>query len=588
MLKLKNLTAAAIRKFAGSTVFNRGYGYFENGLVDEVNYHPEQESLRAKVSGNHGNYKVEITSPKSGIAATCTCPYEGYPCKHIVAVLLTFAHHREQFVRKAAEQKQEVASLETKIAALPKEELVQMILSCAGKYSEFKRELMVRFETNKEIALQAIFKDIKNAFPDPQYDEYSTGQIAEQLSIILKSVAEAPDHLRAEAYWAAADRILLELNEYGMYDESLEGMAVDALDLITECLAQNDSLAARKQEIIKKLMDYYTWGNNGMTDYIYETVHKLCSDKSDYQIIIATLKSKSKESSFHKDLLVDLYEKIGDEEAQRKTLESKLVYGLDYWELAQYWLKKGKHDKALEIVQQGLEKGEGRKSELYDYLQKYYEEQKNYGQIFALLERKAAKGELNYHNSLRTDPIYECLKRHYQAQKDYQGQINLLELRLSSQQIDLDLYKEAEKILRKDDWPAFEQQLLRRLEKTKPDNIFAWGGSSQALAEIFHYKKDWPKLFAVAQSHHDLLVKYEKLLLPIHAEFYLKHYLSQIDRLIHLRGRESYKTAAGYTRTVKRIYVTFLQQPKEWERYITNLRATHKPLRALQEELRNL
>jgi uncharacterized Zn finger protein len=137
MLRLKNLTDAAIRKFAGPTIFNRGYGYFENGLVDEVDYQPEPESLRAKVSGNHGNYKVEINSNKSGIAATCTCPYESYPCKHIVAVLLAFAHHREQFVRKAAEQQQEAASLETKIAALSKEELVQMILACAGKYSEF-------------------------------------------------------------------------------------------------------------------------------------------------------------------------------------------------------------------------------------------------------------------------------------------------------------------------------------------------------------------------------------------------------------------------------------------------------------------
>ncbi len=54
---------------------------------------------------------------------------------------------------------------------------------------------------------------------------------------------------------------------------------------------------------------------------------------------------------------------------------------MDYWRLAEYWIEKGDHDKALNIVQEGLEKGEGRKNELYYYLQEHYQKQGDYKKI---------------------------------------------------------------------------------------------------------------------------------------------------------------------------------------------------------------
>jgi hypothetical protein len=493
-----------------------------------------------------------------------------------------------------SKQNKEDVSLKTKIAALPKDELVQMILACANKYPEFKRELMVRFDADKAITLDTIRKDIARAFPDVVHEEYSTDQIATQLTIILKSVEEAPDHIKAEVYWAAADRVLKELNEYGMQDESLEELAADILEGLVECFRHKAPLQQRKQAVIASLMDYYVWGNSGMVDNIYEAVHNLCSEKSDYLIVIAKLESKAKTSSYDRDLLAQLYETIGDEAAQLKTLERHLEYGMDYWRLAEFWIKKGDRDKALKVVQEGIAKGEGRKNELYDYLQKHYEERRDHGRIFQLLQSKLEKNDLSQWENLKKDPSYQCLQRHYTATRDYQGQVKLLELRLSSKRIDLDLYKDAEKTLDAEDWPAFEKELLNNLEKAKPKrgSFGAWAGESseaeKVLAEIFVYKNDLTNLFETVKNHHDLLVKYEKQLLPFHPDFYLKHYRARIEQLINYRGRENYKTAVQYAHAVKMIYQEILQQPKEWEQYLTKLRSENKPLRALQEEFRRL
>ena len=92
----------------------------------------------------------------------------------------------------------------------------------------------------------------------------------------MKSVEDASDTIKAEVYWAVTDRILTELNEYGMDEESLEDVAINALESLAECLENNRSLRQRKKEIIEKLMEYYTWGNCGIKDYIYDSVYQLC------------------------------------------------------------------------------------------------------------------------------------------------------------------------------------------------------------------------------------------------------------------------------------------------------------------------
>jgi len=580
-MNLKTLTKNDVEQFAPSKIYERGVGYYHGGRVLSLESDPMGETIAAEVEGNYGDYTVEITTDDEyGIDAVCDCPYDGYPCKHMVAVLLAFVHERGQYLEEARKTEQQVSSLEGEVKGLPKDELVKMVMSCARKYPDFKRELIVRFEAEKPATFEAIKKQIQQAFPSIMSNSYSVLEIVRTLNSILKSVESAPENLQVDVYWAVADNTLAELNEYGMSEEALEEVAIDSMEKLPPLLQENPALKEKKEKILAELMRYYIWSNCGITDFIYETADNICAERSDYEIVIDALKkeSESDSSSYHITLLANLYAQIGEEDAQLKTLESRLEYGTDYWRLAEYWLDKEQPAKALDIVKEGIEKGRGRKSELYLHLQEHYEEKSDYGSLAELLRLKIQREELDY-RSFASDELYKCLKRHYEATDDYTGQVALLELRLESGELDCEFYQEAEWTIRDEDWQEFEERFIAKAKAQE---------NSKLLAEIYEYKGDMEALWKIAKNDRELLKEYEAGLTPIYPQEYLKLYQSIIDRYIAARGRDNYRAAAEYAETVKEIYLNLLKQPEQWDAYIEQLRKANKALRAMKDEFRNL
>ncbi|MFQ6042652.1 MAG: SWIM zinc finger family protein, partial [Candidatus Poribacteria bacterium] len=580
-MNFKSLTEEDIQRFAPAQIFQRGVGYYRGGRVSSLELDPEDETITAEVDGNYGDYTVEITVDEDGIDADCDCPYDGYPCKHMVAVLLTFVNERGQYLQEVEKAKKQVRSLESKIKQLPQDELVEMVMSCARKYPDFKRELIVRFEGEKPATFNAIKKQIQQAFPSVASNSYSISGIVRTLNSILKSVESASDSLKVDVYWAVADRTLDELNEYGMDEESLEEVAIESMRKLPPLLQDAPELKEKKEKILAELMRYYTWGNCGITDFIYEAAEEICTERSDYEILIDSLKEKAKSdvfSSYYNTLLASLYAQIGDEESQRKTLEERLEYGMDYWRLAEYWLEKGESEKALEIVREGIEKGKGRKNELYLYLQERYEENGDYEGLAELLRSKIQRQELDYH-SLAADELYKFLKRHYEAANDYAGRATLLELRLEDGELDFEFYREAESAMREEGWQKFEERFIAEAKSQNNDNL---------LAEIYEYKGDMESLWDIVKNDRELLKRYEAKLSPLYPQEYLELYQSIIGRYIAARGRSNYAAAAEYAQTVKRIYLNLLKQPEQWDAYIKQLRLANKTLRAMQDEFRHL
>jgi len=588
-MKLADLTQKGIEQFAGAKIYARGHDYYLSGNVSELSYDPDSESISAEVAGTYGDYDVEIEQVDGDMRASCNCPYEGYPCKHMVAVLLSFINHRRVYAQQAVEAKSQKAAIEERIRKLSKDELVAMVMACARKYPDFHRELMVRFEPNQKQTLDTLLKQVSRAFPSIESKSYSTDRIAKELKRILQSVESGEERIRLEVHWAVADSILGELNEYGMDDDALESVLLSALEVLKDILSEKEALAARRREIIDNLMRYYNWGNFGMADAVYDTVMDLCSEKQDFQVVIEKLESRSRSSSYIRGLLASLYHLTGDEEAELAVLERELENGMDYWSLAEYWLRKGDREKAMKIVEEGIEKGKGRKQELYDFLQNDYERRGDYEGLVKLLERKAQRDDLS-HGSLRNDPIYQSLKDYYESRSDYHSRLKLLGLCLKRDEIDLSLYKEAEEMLEKKDWVAFEKDLISRLQKQQKDREPIWmAGSGQALktlAEIYAYREDLKQLFEAVKGEHELLVKYEDSLLPLHPSHYLEEYRARAERLIAGRGRGNYQQAVGYLKRVRTIYRDIQKSSEEWDRYIQGIRENNKNLRALQEELR--
>src|SRR3989338_3141437 len=172
-MKLKNLSESAIKKFAGATIFGRGKEYCQSQMVDEIKYDAVRDHIEAEVSGSSGNnYDVEITAAPRGITATCSCPYDGYPCKHIVAVLLAFMEKRKTFVRQSIENKKKISSLKERVQALSKERLAEILLSLADKYPDCQRDLLIEMGDDPQEAVSLIRKQIHQIFRAFESDHY--------------------------------------------------------------------------------------------------------------------------------------------------------------------------------------------------------------------------------------------------------------------------------------------------------------------------------------------------------------------------------------------------------------------------------
>lgn len=593
-MKLTEYTEAAIKQLTGPTIFGRGNDYYKEGMVMSLEYDSDKDTIEAQVAGNYGDYDVSISGEQSGIQADCNCPFDGWPCKHVAAALLSFIHEKKHYIQSNKKRKKADSSLAAKIQKLSKDELANLIITYVQKFPDVKRDLMVCLESNKKATFQTIQKDIDKAFPSIESQNYSTSTIAKKLSTILQSVENASSEMQAKVYWAVAEASLSELNAYGIYEDPLEYLVIDTFELLVDIFADNPSLNDLKSDVIDGLMSYYISGNSGVTDLIYQTALDLCWDESDYQIIIDRLKRS--ESSYHKDLLAGLYAEIGDTDTQQRVLESKLEYGMDYWELAKYWFDQGDRIKGYDVILDGIERGKGRKNELYEALQKQYQEENDYDQIVNLLQQKIDKNELDQ-RMLRDDGTYQCLWEYYSTTNNYPQQKQLLELCLMRNEIDLFFYKEAEKTLNKEDWKNFESKIITNLqnsitlqqEKLKSQR-WSYGGAygsyeTSILAEIYNYKKEVERLFEIVRGSVDLLKKYESCLLPNYASEYLEVYRDRIDGLIAARGRKNYQTAVPYVKKVKQIYTEMLKRPADWKAYITHLRTSNKSLPALQDEL---
>ena len=96
MTSIMTITEDHILEKVTERSFERGMNYYDSKVVES----PIQRGNRlfAEVLGSEWEpYSVGVTFQEGDFNASCTCPYDwgGY-CKHIVAVLLTFIHDRDQ------------------------------------------------------------------------------------------------------------------------------------------------------------------------------------------------------------------------------------------------------------------------------------------------------------------------------------------------------------------------------------------------------------------------------------------------------------------------------------------------------------
>ena len=99
-----------ITKWIPKYIIDRGYEYYEEGHVEDVEVHDKK--VFAFVTGNAGNYEVVIDL-EDFAESSCECPYENY-CKHMAAVVYDIQGAGESTVKE-------------KLNGLEKEELLTVL-----------------------------------------------------------------------------------------------------------------------------------------------------------------------------------------------------------------------------------------------------------------------------------------------------------------------------------------------------------------------------------------------------------------------------------------------------------------------------
>ena len=99
--------------------------------------------------------------------------------------------------------------------------------------------------------------------------------------------------------------------------------------------------------------------------------HSICKTEEEWQYLIQKLQRYP--SDWRDSIAMNIFNQyLHDHESYLALRNKHLKYGLDYWDLAQFYINNENQSKAFETAIIGLEKGEGNVEPLLIYLFEYY------------------------------------------------------------------------------------------------------------------------------------------------------------------------------------------------------------------------
>lgn len=512
-MPFNSLTQNKIKNSAGEIIYERGWNYFQSGAVTKIWI--EDNKLLARVLGSRGNYKVEIEEQGGKLDWKCNCPYDGYVCKHIVAAGLEFLDKKGSVINEAKNVAKQSDKLREKLLLLGKEDLADFLMLSLKTHSNWKNIFLK--EMAKKLDMAGVDSNKQQIYEEEFY-----------------------------SHFGRACEILEEFNRYGGGPEEEEDEAYAELEEIKELFQKQKLNAKLKKEFFEKMFFYYDWDNSGLSDTVMDTIFEIASGDEDWRYIVKKLESKKQDSGWRKEMIADIYKNhLKDEESYLKLREKNLENGGDYYDLVDFWHKKGEVEKATQIAKEGVEKCKSGLDDLLEYLFKHYKKQ-------------------DY------DKALDYLKKIYIDQSHF------------------DNYKRLKKFSKAEDWENIDKWCQNLLAKEK---------KFHEIALIDEFNKDYDKVLAYVLSvpKNDwgnwndyekeefakrLIDKYPKGLLPF--------YKRKVDKQVNNMSRESYRIAAGYAREVKEIYCKRLNKENEWREYINAIRQQYAKRKALIDEFRKL
>jgi uncharacterized Zn finger protein len=180
-MAFEKLTESIIRAGADEKSFERGEALYHDGAISNTCI--LDNILTGDCAGTLAPfYQVRVELDNAGVrSAGCTCPYEygGY-CKHVVALLLAYVHHPEQFIARQG--------LPDLLAGFSQGELIELIGHLANEHPELYNWIEIA------VSMPSPGKETNQPHRKKLDDEVYRHQV--------RSILHSLDRMRpSEAYW---------------------------------------------------------------------------------------------------------------------------------------------------------------------------------------------------------------------------------------------------------------------------------------------------------------------------------------------------------------------------------------------------
>lgn len=380
---------------------------------------------------------------------------------------------------------------------------------------------------------------------------------------------------RIKQYWANASRIIGEFDMYGGGPEADEDDAYNELEKLLDLIEKNDDVSWKcRRDVLNEMLEFVASDNSGFTDYLVDIAVLLCKTKEE-KLYLADFLIKYG-NSYYRGVAANIYLENGEED---KYLEGKLAnleYSDDYLELAKYYKKKGDQKQALNIVLQGLDRGNGRIDNIYQYLFRYYK-QNNDEAALEKLYKDAGKRRWDQ------DTITELMYQYYKEKGNYEKQKEAL-LRLFAVQDTRklhDLYRLSKKELKPEDFQQKEKSILQEIKKRNLSVYFDILLDKEQPEEVIEYLLNHRQYrgFGINGGHY-----FTKRLTDIYPREVVEMYWEETAFYVGLGKKENYAHAVGILKEIKKI-MKDNKWTDEWYRRYDAFIDEHRRKKLLLKEL---
>lgn len=580
MSRSQSLTRARIRQRVGAQSFERGEAYADAGNI--FNARQTGTVLKSDCYGSGANvYRLWAKVEKGKIVqADCSCPIgDGGYCKHTAALLLTWLAQPKTF--------RHVEETNTALERRSKEELIVLVKQMLKRDPDLESllELPLPGGTRSvgKIDSKLYRGQVAAAFRGDEYEWGSEHEIAREVDATLDlgfEFLEQDDRENALALFeAVAKEVLKHYEEFsdetGALDE-LVGRAVEGLGAI---LQASPTEPAFRQRLLRALFDVYNfdidYGGVGLSDAVPALILKYGNDAEKQEVaewVRGAMKKRAGDTwsdNWHRQVyggfLLKLQKgKLDDEAYLRLCRDTRR---LD--DLVERLLKLGRVDEAQK---------EATRADDYELLE--------LANLFVRRQHPEIAETLVLERAPKSKDrrVLEWLMKRGKAKGD-----SAAALEWARQVFELEPSREQYKKIRQmampgDNWDKLRVELLDKLSAKKDYEL---------LTEIYLDEHDIPHALETLAKikpdplfgHYDLQLDVAKAAEATHPRDAARLYRKAADQIIRQRSRAEYRDACQYLVRVRKIYQQ-LGESDAWTKYIDQVRAETKSLRAFRDEIK--